>query len=186
MLSRMLVSLKTLLTLSSTLLLTVSIASCSNSTQTDVQPSPQLGMNLPGPMTSEQQLPAQSQGVYGKVQFLQGNHMPMVDPNSAASQAHPAINSRVWVFSAGVRPEQGPYLSVTSAQNHDKLIGWTTTDADGTFRLGLPTGDYSLLMESDHGLYFNSFVGDGSYAAFTVHPNIVTNMVLSNTENAVF
>ncbi|WP_448379616.1 hypothetical protein [Gloeomargarita sp.] len=60
------------------------------------------------------------------------------------------------------------------------------SDKDGRFQVGLPVGEYTLLIEDGEDLYLNEFGGDGTFATVQVQPQQITSVELRNTEQATF
>ena len=137
---------------------------------------------LAGPITVlNHQLDSQKQGIQGVVSSLSGNHMPTNEKLTGNSQT---VSTKVWVFRGKINGTTSPQWSLEQAKKHPSLIGWVLSDAEGKFKVGLPTGEYTLFGEFDSYLYLNSFVGDGSYASVQVSPNKITDMQIVNTENS--
>jgi hypothetical protein len=143
-------------------------------------------VQLIGPVTSSQrQLPHQPQGIRGLILSLNGNQMPMIQPNESRSGSQP-VSTKVWIFSGNIISSGSPRWSIEQARQNPNLIGWVVSNSAGEFEVGLPPGEYTLLTEYDSDLYLNEFFADGSYASIQVVQNQVTQVQLINTENAVF
>ena len=141
---------------------------------------------LPPPTTSDEEtLPFESQGVVGTVQALSGNRMPGPDA-SRSDQATELISTKVWIFVGSVQSDLSPRWALSEAEQHPNLVGWTMSDDEGKFAVGLPIGEYTLLAQYGDDLYLNSFQGDGSYGSVEVVENDATELDLINSENAVF
>jgi len=141
-------------------------------------------INFVGPTTiSNQQLPKQHQGIKGVVLSVSGNQMP--SPNQPRSSPR-SVSTKVWIFSGKIMGPGSPYWSLEKAKKHPSLIGWTLSDSKGIFKVGLPSGEYTLLVESGENVYLNSFLGDGSYSSVQVCPNEITEIQIFNTENAFY
>lgn len=127
-------------------------------------------------------LPAQGQGIQGQVLRLSGNLMPSLDRRPAPQP----IQTKIWIFVGRVKGPGSPRWSLQQATQHPSLFGWVASDALGQFEVGLPTGEYTLLLEEGSDLYLNHFLEDGSYAAIQVDSLQVREIHLANTEAAVF
>lgn len=137
---------------------------------------------LAGPITVlNHQLDYQKQGIQGVVSSLSGNHMVTTEKLTGNSQT---ASTKVWVFRGKINGTTSPQWPLEQAKKHPSLIGWVLSDAEGKFKVGLPTGEYTLFGEFDSYLYLNNFVGDGSYASVQVYPNKITNIQIVNTENS--
>lgn len=143
-------------------------------------------VSFAGPITlSQQKLPHQSQGISGFVIYLSGNQMPTNQTDESRSNSQP-VSTKVWIFSGKIMGTGSPRWLLEKAQKHPSLIGWTVSDSNGKFKVGLPPGEYTLLAEYGSNLYLNKFLGDGSFASVQVTTNQVTEVQLINDENAVF
>jgi hypothetical protein len=138
---------------------------------------------LPGAMTrSGDLLPDQGQGIQGQVLRFSGNLMPSLErrPNPQP------IQTKIWIFSGRVKGPGSPRWSLQQATQHPSLLGWVLSDALGRFEVGLPPGEYTLLLEQGSDVYLNHFLEDGSYAAIQVDSFEVRDVQLANTEAALF
>jgi hypothetical protein len=143
-------------------------------------------IRISGPTTlSQQQLPDQAQGVRGDVLQVTGNQMPPLDAHDQELAQQP-VRTKVWIFSGRVTSSSSPRWPLSAARQHPGLMGWTVSNSEGKFEVGLPPGEYTLLVEYGSDLYLNRFLGDGSYASVQVAANQITEVQLVNTENAVF
>lgn len=143
-------------------------------------------VSFSGPITlSQQQLPHQSQGISGFVVYLSGNQMPTNQSDQSRGNSQP-VRTKIWIFSGKILSTGSPRWPLDKAQKHPRLIGWTMSDANGKFQVGLPSGEYTVLAEYGTDLYLNKFLGDGSFASVQVINNQVTEVQLFNDENAAF
>ncbi len=141
---------------------------------------------LPPPNTLDQEsLSARSQGIVGTVQRLRGNHMPGAgtDQNGRITEL---VSTKVWIFSGKVQSNFSARWALTEAAQHPRLVGWAMSDAEGNFAVGLPEGEYTALAQYEDDLYLNKFQGDGSYASVQVVENEMAELLLVNSEDAVF
>lgn len=142
--------------------------------------------SISGPTTpSQQQLPDQPQGIRGIVLDVTGNQMPPIDPHEQGATRQP-VSTKVWIFAGRIASPGSPRWPLAAAQQHPNLIGWTVSNLEGQFEVGLPPGEYTLLVEYGSDLYLNRFLSDGSYASVQVAASQITEVQLINTENAVF
>ena len=162
------------------------------SSSSQQSPTPQLAgiqpnnrLDRPAELALPQTENYYSQGIRGQVQVLKGNHMPT---NSPLPEKHSpnGIPIRLWVFAGKVQPVAGPRLPISTAKQLDNWEGWTVSDRNGQFEMGLPTGEYTILAEQGQYLYLNSFLGDGSFASTQVLQGQITEIQIVNNENATF
>ncbi len=132
-------------------------------------------------------LPSQAQGIHGQVLRFSGNQMPTQMTSLARSRPAPQpIQTKIWIFTGRVMSPGSPRWPLQQAVHHPSLLGWVLSDDLGDFEVGLPPGDYTLLLEVGSDLYLNHFLEDGSYAAIQVDSLQVREIQLANTEAAVF
>ncbi|MGE0788103.1 MAG: carboxypeptidase-like regulatory domain-containing protein [Sandaracinaceae bacterium] len=113
----------------------------------------------------------------GTVTVLTGDHMPPVEiPDSGA----PAAMAPVHVLRGAHAPTA--HLDRTAAD----YVGSTTTDASGVFRVALPPGTYTVLIEHDGMPYLNSFSGDGTWTTVTVTAGAWAAFEIRDTAGATF
>jgi hypothetical protein len=155
-----------------------------------------------GPITLiGQHLSDQVQGITGSVVKLSGNHFPPV--RLPRAQSNP-VSTRVWIFSGRVAAPivRKPYTSgsgaisfslvmsnrwsLVEARKSPNLIGWTMSDSEGRFQVGLKPGEYTLLVEYGTDLYSSGFRDGTSYASLQVEANQILDIKLINSEDATF
>lgn len=107
------------------------------------------------------------QGICGRVVWTAGNQMPGPD-GTAGGESQP-IQREVFIYEAtrpaDVSQVNGFYTRITT-----RLAAKTMTRKDGTFRVKLPAGTYSVFVREPDGLWANLFDGSG-----TINPVIVAN-----------
>jgi hypothetical protein len=90
-----------------------------------------------------------AQGVSGKVIKMTGNFMPGPGPRPGGTQA--PLSVPVHVFKGKVAPFLKP------DPKHPQLVKIVNSDRDGTYRVALEPGEYTLVAEIEAKLYLNSF-----------------------------
>lgn len=118
------------------------------------------------------------QGIAGRVRKLTGNHMPSVGgPPSGKTQP---LSVPVHVFKGAVKPfgklapgKPAPIATVRSA-------------ADGTYRIPLPQGEYTVVAEIDGKLYLNLYTGSGTSATVKVEKGKWATRNIDDTSGAAF
>ena len=112
------------------------------------------------------------QGVFGKVLWTQGNHMPSPD-KPAPKNGIPAIRT-IYIYSLTKLSQtegQAPLFSKINTT----LAAKVKTDKNGFYQCKLKPGSYSVFTLEDDGHYFaNLFDGNGNIASFEVMANKVT------------
>ncbi|MBD3403901.1 hypothetical protein GF420_13490 [candidate division GN15 bacterium] len=92
--------------------------------------------------------PPLEQGVFGTVEFWSGDFMPVTDPDAPSGSVEP-VERTLYVFAGAafddvvVDPQRGSgfYLDV-----HTRLIDSARSHADGSYRIALPAGAYSVFV----------------------------------------
>jgi hypothetical protein len=138
--------------------------------------------------------PTQRQGIKGHVVKLSGNHMPPARPPHAKTEL---IATKVWIFSGKIRsyiddPSNKILVqkiqqrwSLKEARKHPSLLGWTTSNSQGYFQVGLPPGEYTLFAEYADYLYLNAFNTDGSYGSIQIKEDQLIQIRLINNEDSM-
>jgi hypothetical protein len=101
---------------------------------------------------------AQKQGLQGQVFWVSGNQMP--GPESVLSPNQGAIRE-ILVYeltTVSDATQVGPFFR--DIKTH--LIAVVQSKADGTFKVKLPVGVYSVFTKEKNGLYANLFDGKGN------------------------
>jgi hypothetical protein len=147
-----------------------------------------------GPITSlGQHLLGKAQGIKGYVVKLSGNHMPPARPPHAKTEL---IATKIWIFSGRINLSANPGYKLlipnnqlrwpsTDARKHPQFLGWTTSDSQGYFQVGLSPGEYTLFAEYEDYLYLNGFNGDGSHGSIQVKEGQLREIRLINNENSM-
>ncbi len=104
------------------------------------------------------------QGIKGQVFWISGNQMP--GPETKRSP-HYGVQRTIHVYELTTidqvsRSPEGFFSDIQT-----KLIGTLTTKPDGSFKLKLPPGEYSIFVEEPKGLYANLF--DKNNAINAIH-----------------
>jgi hypothetical protein len=109
---------------------------------------------------------AQSQGICGSVLWVQGNQMPGPDKSIAAGKG---VKREVHIFqktTVNQTTQQGVFFSEIKTPKV-KVI---TTKRNGSFKVKLEPGTYSLFVKEEEGLFANSFDGQQCIQCITVNP----------------
>jgi len=109
---------------------------------------------------------SKSQGICGEVQWVEGNQMP--GPGVKTNSGKPVVRE-IYIYNA-VKPEQtsdGDSPAFYS-QVGAKLVRRIKTRKDGTFKVHLEPGKYSIFTMEPDGLWANTFDGDGYINPVTV------------------
>ncbi len=106
------------------------------------------------------------QGIKGQVLWVSGNQMP---GSSKVSTAHQGIVREIHVYQASsqeqVSMENGFYTTINNS-----LITIVKSKKDGSFKVKLPPGTYSLFSQEKAGLFANLIDQQGFINTITVLP----------------
>jgi hypothetical protein len=109
-------------------------------------------------------LRAQQQGVNGQVFWIYGDQMPGPEKRSNPMQG---VVREIDVYElttlADVDQGNGFFKKV-----YTRFVTSTISKQDGTFRIKLPPGRYSLFVKEENGLYANLFDSDKNISPITV------------------
>ena len=110
------------------------------------------------------------QGVKGQLYLVTGNQMPSPDRKHIPRKG---VIREIYIYEltnvAEVDKEDGFYKKV-----HTKFVKSQFSKADGTFRIKLPPGKYSLFIKENRGLYANLFDNENNISPFTVERKTYT------------
>ncbi len=108
---------------------------------------------------------SQSQGICGKVRWLEGNQMP--GPGVRRSAGDP-VQREIVVYELTtmneIRPENGFYPDIPSK----RVVATGKSNRAGKYRIKLPPGRYSVFVREKDGLWANRFDKDGVINPVTV------------------
>ncbi|MBL7864490.1 MAG: carboxypeptidase regulatory-like domain-containing protein [Cyclobacteriaceae bacterium] len=109
---------------------------------------------------------SQKQGLRGQVFWVSGNQMPgpeaVLSPNQGASR-EVLIYELTGLSDA---TQVGPFFRDIKT----RLVATVQSKADGTFKIKLPVGNYSVFTKERHGLYANLFDGKGNINPVAIKP----------------
>jgi hypothetical protein len=113
---------------------------------------------------------AQKQGLEGQVFWLSGNQMPGPDKKRNPDQG---ISREVYIYNATAltdATQDGTFYSDIKTA----FVTRFTTNPDGTFKVKLPPGKYSVFVKEQKGLFANLFDGNGCINCVVVKPKKYT------------
>lgn len=139
-----------------------------------------------GPLTAANDH-APKQGITGKVIKMKGNFMPtIVEPGAPApaNQSLTALSVPVHVFKGRVAIFEKP------DPKHPALVKTVQSGKDGSYRLALEPGEYTVVAEIHGKLYLNSFTNgdDGKmyWSTITVKANEWARQDVNDSSEAAF
>lgn len=94
------------------------------------------------------------EGIKGQVFWISGNQMPGPEVNKSA---HYGVQREVFVYEATTLKDVTVLDNGLYADVKTNLVTTITTKADGSFRLKLEPGKYSLFVKEPGGLFANRF-----------------------------
>jgi hypothetical protein len=120
--------------------------------------------------------PTISQGVFGRVLFLQGNQMPSPDKKNTGGK--PAMRKILIYELTKLNETEGQ--SPLFKEIKSRLVATVTSNTEGYFQCKLPIGKYSIFTEEKEAdanvkLFFaNLFEGNGEITPFEVIANKIS------------
>lgn len=107
---------------------------------------------------------AQKQGLQGQVFWVSGNQMP--GPDAVLSPNQGAVREILIYELTNISDatQVGPFFRDIKT----KLVASAQSKADGTFKVKLPAGSYSVFTKERNGLYANLFDGKGYINPVTI------------------
>lgn len=107
-----------------------------------------------------------AQGVWGKVEFWEGDHMPGVVGIESSGTITPV--SRVIHIYSGTRSDENvSKLGYFYENLNTELVAVTYSDQNGYYQVELPEGVFSVFIEEDLGLFANRAEG------FIINPVVI-------------
>jgi hypothetical protein len=100
---------------------------------------------------------AYAQGITGKVIWVTGNQMPGPGVQRTAPEG---IRRTIWIYEA-TRTEQAEQTGAFFKNVSTRLIRKVKSRRNGTFRVKLPPGRYTLFVQEKNGLFANQWDGNG-------------------------
>ena len=106
----------------------------------------------------------QKQGLQGQVFWVSGNQMP--GPDAVLSPNQGAVRDVLIYEITNVTDatQIGPFFRDIKT----RLVATTTSKSDGTFKIKLPPGNYSVFTREKSGFYANLFDGKGYINPVTI------------------
>jgi hypothetical protein len=107
---------------------------------------------------------SQKQGLKGQVFWVSGNQMP--SPDAVLSPNQGAVRDVLIYELTNVTDatQVGPFFRDIKT----KLVATVQSNTDGTFKIKLPVGSYSVFTKEKNGLYANLFDGKGNINCVTI------------------
>jgi hypothetical protein len=109
---------------------------------------------------------SQKQGICGKVIWEEGNQMPGPDRKKSAPKA---IAREILIYQP-VSQDQARVVNGLFTDVQGQLVKKVTSEADGTFKVDLPAGEYSVFTKEPDGLFANLFDSKGRINVVRVEP----------------
>jgi len=132
-------------------------------------------------------IPAITQGVYGRIRFLEGDFMP---PGGTGTTEYVVRSIRIHEPTSFGDVTVSPTNPTLLVSVNTPLAGETLSDFQGFYEFSLPPGTYSLFTEEDVNgatlYYANGTNGAGVYQSFTITENALTEFNLDITYAATF
>lgn len=125
-----------------------------------------------------------SQGISGKVLWYEGNMMP--DPSKPKEDRGKGVSRFVYIYEPCKATQGTPYAKEFVFNLKAKLIKKIASDASGCFKVALPVGKYSVLVEEEKKLYANVYDGQNFMNLVEVKKGKLTGNTIRITYKAFF
>lgn len=124
------------------------------------------------------------QGIQGYVYLVSGNQMPSPDIKKTPSKG---IRTTIYIYeltniSQVVQQGQQPFYSAVNS----RFIQDVQSNEDGSFKVSLPPGKYSLFTKKDTLFYANRFDEVNNISPVEVLPKEVTSIEIKMDYNAFY
>lgn len=125
-------------------------------------------------------------GIWGTVSMLQGNCMPIVDPN-VCSHCPAKRVVRVYEYTMPNKAVPSNNSSIFYDSFSTQLIAETEADEDGFYQLNIPPGHYTIVTIEEGKIFAGGTDGAGGLSPFTIENNTeLKNINLIRTYKAAF
>ena len=125
---------------------------------------------------------AQKQGICGKVLWVEGNQMP--GPGRKADTGR-GIEREILVYEPVTREnttqQNGFYANING-----KLVATGKSKADGSYKIKLPPGRYSVFVKEPDGLFANLFDHNGAINTVSVEKGRFTDFNIKVNYKAAY
>jgi hypothetical protein len=115
------------------------------------------------------------QGIKGQLYLVTGNQMPSPDRKPVPGKG---VVREIYIYKltnmTEVEQEDGFYKKV-----HTQFVKSQFSKADGTFKIKLPPGRYSLFVKENMGLHANLFDSENNISPFTIERKVYTRMTVT-------
>ena len=126
-------------------------------------------------------LHAQQQGVNGQVFWIYGDQLPGPEKRNPMQGVVRQIDVYELTTLADVDQDNGFFKKV-----YTRFVTSTISKEDGTFKIKLPPGKYSLFVKEEKGLYANLFDSDKNISPITVKPKQYSWMTITIDYEATY
>jgi hypothetical protein len=126
---------------------------------------------------------SQHQGIMGKVEWISGNQMP--GPTRQDRNPASGIVREVYAYKA-VTAQQTTQSNGFYTEIRSPLIAKATSNADGTFTLKLPPGEYSVFTKEPEGLFASIMDGNGRINVVSVKKRQYSEITIKVNYTAVY
>lgn len=131
-----------------------------------------------------------TQGIAGKVLWIEGNQMPVIidekNPEDARQRPQPkGIKRDIYIHELTTMDQakgNGPFYSDVQT----KLVKKVSSDEEGNFAVSLPAGRYSVFVQEDQGLFANKMDGQGHINPVEVNKDEITPLELEVNYQAAY
>jgi len=125
---------------------------------------------------------AQREGIQGEVFWLSGNQMP--GPGKVSSPQQGVIRE-IYIYEV-TRLQDTEQINGFFTNIKTPLVTKVSSQADGSFHVKLPPGEYSLFVKEEKGLFANLISNDGKVNSVLVKPKKYSYITIAIDYEAVF
>ncbi|HTJ48061.1 MAG TPA: hypothetical protein VL443_01310 [Cyclobacteriaceae bacterium] len=126
---------------------------------------------------------AQREGIQGEVFWLSGNQMP--GPGKVSSPQQGVVRE-IYIYEVTRLQDTEQAADGFFTIVKTPLVTKTTSDANGSFHVKLPPGEYSLFVKEEKGLFANLISNDGKVNSVLVKPKKYSYITIAIDYEAVF
>ncbi len=129
------------------------------------------------------------QGISGQVFWLEGNLMPSIGDTSYVKKAAGSpVQRTLYIYEPTTLSKltKAKGSEILYSEIRSSLVKKIKTNDDGTFRVELPPGRYSVFTLEEKGFFANVFDGEGIINPVTVEDGIFTDLQIKINYKAFF
>jgi hypothetical protein len=125
---------------------------------------------------------AQNQGICGKVFWQSGNQMPAPGSNNASQQG---VVREIFIYKI-TGPKDVEQNDIFYSNIKTEFVKKAFSDTEGSFKIKLPPGEYSVFVKEPQGFFANLFDKDNKINPVIVKPKQYSRVIINIDYEAAY